>query len=432
MAGNFGFDIAAGMSQSTLNALMPQVYNAIYPDFLKGTINVSELDISSVDFDIQAPPTVTLQPSESAKAHIAASIDTLLTEANLKTQAVPDKFTLLGKSSSATFTATAPKVALTVNYKSKSSLPTVIPSASLTADAMVSVDSANSDLTLQLLKGTVNIPKNPVLTQLLNKGFVPSLIDYLNKNIFSSIKIPQLQYKSLKVSAPLPVVRQSYLTAFSDLGTKTPAIPGPLPWPEDHVYIAVDSPTLEAAARLIFPIGPNTGFNWDIVSGQVGATVNPPTVSSINADGSISASIEAQAECHLTLHTPRPLPNVSFGPSASATASATFRTCVQSSEVIIQLKGSPNFQFSFTWGIPGWINWFFKPIEEGLALALNNVLGPLIVNAIPEIPVYTIPDIPINLDNGKKIKIAIDNATPRGFGFQNSLLLVAAEATVSQ
>ena len=427
------FDVATGMYESALNALLTQLYNALYPNFLKEKINVGEVGISYVDSDIQGPPTVSLAPSADAKAHIAAAFETLYNaqraKAGVKAMAVSDKSAILDIASSATFTVNVSKLALTVNYSNGSS-PTKIPSAALVVHAMVSVDGSDSNLTFKLLGGTVTVPSDPTLTQLLNKAFLPYLIGYLNKKIFSPIKIPPLGYKSLHLSAPLPVVQQKYLTAFSALGSTPPNIPAPLPWPKDGVYIAADNSAMEAAAGIIFPLKGREKFSWDIISGHVGATVNSPKISHINADGGINASIEANASCQLTLHTPWPHHNVSFDPSATAGLSCTLRPLVEGRELKVVIESTPTTSFSFDWGLPSSINWLFSPLEAGLAAAINDTLGRLIADALRnlEIPILQIPVIPIDFGGGKKISIAIDEATPRGLN--GSLLVVSAQATV--
>ena len=425
------FDVAAGIYESALNAMLPQVYHALYPDFLKDNIKVNEVGISSVDFDIQAPPTVSMVPSEDAKSHIVAALETLYSAQQAKEGAkaltIADKSAVRAMASSATFSANVPKIALTINYENGSA-PTKIQSASLVAHATISVE--DDDLTVKILSANINIPNNSTLTQLLNNALVPLLIVYLNKNILSPIKIPHLGYKSLQLSAPLPVVQQSYFTAFSSLGSTPPAIPDPLPWPKEGVYIAVDIPTLEAAAGLFFPLGPQENFNWDIFSGHVGATVNLPTISSINDDGSISASIQANASCQLTIHTPSPLPNISIGPSATATLAVTLYPSIEDGELKVAITNIPTFSFSFDWGIPSWIGWLFYPLEAGLAAALNAVLGPLISDALKNlgITILQIPVIRIDFGGGKTITIAIDQAKPSEL---QGLLVVAAQATVS-
>ena len=438
MAGTLGFNVAAGMYQSTLNSVLQQVYNALYPDLLKGNIDIKKVDISSVDFDIQAPPSVKLVPSGEANAFIKAAFETAFETAcdakraepgyEVLTVAASDKSAALKMASSATFTANVSKLALTVYYANGSS--SKIPSASLVVHATITVDGSDSDMTVKILGATITIPNEPAMTGVLNNALVPYLIDYLNTKILGPIKIPPLAYKSLALSAPLPVVQQSYLTAFSALGSTPPTVPAPLSWPKDGIYVAIDISTMEAAARTIFPLGPQDNFRWKIFSGHVGATLNTPTISSINADGSINAVIKANASCQLTMKTPWPLKNISFGPSATASLAWTLRPLIEYGELKVVPEGIPIPNFSFSWGISGWINRLFSPLEAGLAAALNAVLGPLIANAlkIPGISIMKIPVISIDFEGGKMINIAIDRAVPSCL---DSLLVVTTKVTVS-
>ena len=179
-------------------------------------------------------------------------------------------------------------------------------------------------------------------------------------------------------------------------------------------------------------MGPKESFSWEIISGEVGATVNAPTVSNISADGTISAKIEAEAVCQLTLHTPWPLPNVSFGPKATASLACELRALVENSEVMLAFANIPHISFSFDWGIPGVWKYLLYPLEAGLSAALNGILGGLIGNLLKQlkIPVYEIPTITIPFGDGKKIKISIDQATPSGY--RGSLLIVTAQASVTK
>ena len=419
-----GFDVAAGIFESKLNGILSQVYDALHSTVLIGNISVGQPGISSVDFNVKASPTVSLQGSDEAKQHIETEIMNLK-GFNSKMPALPEI------ASSATFTASVSNVALKINYE-KSSAPTTIPSASLVAHAFITVDGDDSDFSIKILRATVNVPKNKVLTELLNNAFAPSLLNYLNTKILEPIKIPPLGFKSLKISTPLPVVQKSYFTAFSSLGNTPSTIPAPLPWPKDGVYIALDIPVLEAACRTIFPLGPQDSFHWDIFSGHVGATVNPPVIASINKDGSISASIQANASCQLKMKTLRPIPNITIGPSATAQIACTFRPVVENREVKIVIEGIPIPTFSFDWGgITGWINRLVFPLRAGLDAALNAVLGPLIgkVLKFPGIPVYSLPDINVDFGRSAKIKISIDQAKPSGL---DGFLVLTAQATVSK
>jgi len=285
-------------------------------------------------------------------------------------------------------------------------------------------------LTVQAVSATIATnPANPTLEDLLNKAFIPFFIPYLNKNILSPISIPALQYQSLAVSLPVPAVQQPNLVTYAALGTTQPDIPAPASWPSNCVFIGLDTTVLEMAASIPFPLGPGTGFDWDIINGRVEAQVHAPTNIKVNGDGSLSATIVADALAQLTLHTPWPLSNVSFGPRATASLSVTFQPMVINGDVYIAIEGIPIPSFSFDWGIPSWINWLFYPLQAGLSAALNAVFGPLIGNVLrfPPIKIFALPTISFDLA-GKQITINLNSATPSS---QNSMLILDVQASVS-
>lgn len=422
------YDIAAGMDNPTLNVVVAQVYKALYPNLLKNSINVGAVGISSVAFDINAAPTVDLAPSAAAKAYFEDAIATNKYGAtgNLDEDS---KQVLLNLADAASFNVAIPSIALTINYTSGAQPTTVNGSVAGAITIQAINQSGQNLLTVQLMSATISIPADPDMAGLLNNAFVPLLIPYLNAKVLDPIQIPALQYKSLQVSMPLPVVAAPYLTAYSALGATQPDIPGAYNWPTGCVYIALDVAAMQAAAGIIFPLGPSTGFNWDIISGEVGAQVLGPNPIFINPDGSLTATMVANASAQLTLHTPNWLPNVSFGPSATATLTGILLPSVNNGELELSIEGVPIPTFSFDWGIPSWINWLFDPIEDALAAALNAVLQPLLsqVLTFPPIPILSLPTISFNFE-GTQISINIVNATPSG---QNSLLLISAQATVS-
>ena len=321
---------------------------------------------------------------------------------------------LLEMASSATFTVTASKVALTVNYLNSSS-PTKVPSTSLVAHATVAVDD-DSNLTFKITSGTVCVRDNQALTELLNRALIPHLIKYLDKNILDDpIKIPPLVFNSLKLSTPLPVVQQSYFNICSSLGSCPHSIPKLLPWQKNGIYFAADIATIEAAVHIYFPIGPLNKFSWKIISREVGATMNAPAVSNISADGTIIAKIKAKASCQLTLHTPNStLQNVSFGPKTTANLACELYALAEDSEAKIAFANIPDISFSFDWGIRSRWKYVLYLLEKGLSKALNAILGNLISDLLKklEISVYKIPTIPIDFGDGKEIKISIDQTIP--------------------
>ncbi|HLK66715.1 MAG TPA: hypothetical protein VKU19_24940 [Bryobacteraceae bacterium] len=421
------YDIVAGMDNGTLNQLVKQVYSTLYPSIFKDTISVGQLGIASLGFDFNVAPTTNLQPSAEFRDYVA---DYLAKDTLYANVIEADRSTMLELAAAASFGVKAPSVVLTVAYQGGATPTTVKASLSGSINIQTQNTGGQNYLTVQIATANVSIPGDPALAGLLNNAIVPQfLIPYLNKNLLGPIKVPALQFSSLVVSMPAPAVQSPFVTAYSALGTAQPTIPPPNNWPANCVFTGVNTNAITKAAAIPFPLGPSTGFNWEIISGTVGAQVTAPTNISINSDGSISASITAYARCQLTLHTPNGLPNVDFGPSAQATIAATLRPSVVNQQVCFVMEGIPIPRFSFSWGIPSWIAWLFDPLAGALSAALNAILGPLIGNVLklPPIPVYTIPTISFTA-GGKSINIKIAQATTSS---RNSLLMVSAQLTVS-
>ena len=419
-----GFDVAAGIYESALNSILRKVYDALHCTLLKGSINVNELGITSVDFDIETSPTVSLQPSDEAKQHIKTEIEKITTG--------PEMSSLHEAASWATFSAKASDIAFTIHYENDSP-PTTISRVSLVAYFSSTVDGADSELTFTILCATITVPENPVLTELLNLAVVPYLVKYLNTKIVHQIQIPPIAFKSLHISTPLPVVQQSFFIAFSFLGSTPSTMPSPLPWPawpKNGPFVAVDIPVIEAASKSIFPLKPKDDFSWEIFSGHVGATLNPPKIANISNDGSISASIEANASCQLKIKTPWRLPDITIGLSATCELSSTLRPVVEKRKLKVVLESFEHPTFSFDWGIPYWLNYIFLPLEAGLAAALNDILSRLIRVSLDnqEFSVYSIPAINIPVAGDTMIEIDIDKAEPSGL--DGSMLVVTAVETI--
>ncbi|MCG5053137.1 MAG: hypothetical protein KA712_09275 [Myxococcales bacterium] len=428
-----GFDIAAGLDNGTLNTLIAQVYAAVYPSLFRDTIQVNEAGISSVSFDINQAPTALLTLSEADREQLEKAYKKALAVHASATSAESLAAKTVAAATTATLGLQASSVALTVNYTGGGTPTQVTASLAATVSIDAAVVSGNNVLTVQVVTAALNIPGQSALQALLNEGFVPGfLIPYLNQNILSPIQIPALAYGSLQVSMPVPVVNAPYVTAYSALGATPPDVPPPSTWPTGCVYVATDVAALTAAASIPFPIGPSTGFDWKIISGEARAQVLPPQGITINADGSLTATAVANASAQLTVHTPWPLPNFSFGPSATASLTATLQPSVVNGELVVQVAGIVLPSFSFSWGsIPDWVEWILSPLLDGLADALNAVFGPLIKDALSglSIPVYTIPSISIPLA-GKEISVHVNQATTSATA-GNSLLLVQAKASVS-
>jgi hypothetical protein len=427
------FDVVAGFDTAELNAAIATFYHTVYPNLLKNEINIGELGIASVGFDVKAPPTAELVPSLAARAHIEGLLAAPTGQLAPVAEAPPETRTaIIDAAAQATFSLSIPQLELTINY-TDGNPPTVIEAAA-TVELGIGTEtsSGHNFLTLIAIAGSVSIPADPDLAAIINNGAINTLLDYLNTQVLTPLTIPALQYNSLTVSVPVPVVQEGYALAFSALGLAPPDIPGPVAWPHNTLFFAADGALLTAAANTVLPIGPSDSFNWTIVSGSVGATVGPvdPGGVTINGDGSLNARVPCNAEAELTVDLPWPLPNITFGASATVNLAATATASVNAGELSFTLDSiaPPTFDFTFD-GLPSWISEFLG--LDALADALGAVLAPLITQIVKGLtfPVLSIPSEEITL-NGSTYTLSVSQVNISAIqGPQGELLLVTCQPT---
>ncbi|GAB4094220.1 hypothetical protein [Flaviaesturariibacter terrae] len=427
------YNVVTGMDNPTLNKLIGQFYGALYPAIFRNTLSVGQMGIDSVTFDFTSAPQARLASSLEAESYFRGEIDKMRRGGNLQLEEAHLE-SLIGAAAAAAFMVDAPAVQLTINYQGGTAPTTIAGSLTGIANATSSTSGGSNYLTAQIVNASVSLPGDPALEALLNSAVIPYfLVPYLNNTLLGPIRIPALQLGSLQLSMPVPAVQSPNVLAFSALGGTQPDVPAPGNWPGNCVFLGTDQSALQAAAALPFPLGPQTGFSWSIIDGSVGAQVSAPQNFSINSDGSISAVIQAAAWAQLTVHTPWPLPDFSFGPRASATIAGTLVPSVRNGELYVQLQGFPIPYFDFSWGsIPDWVRYLLYPLLAGLNAALNAILGPIISKAfsLPPIPVYQLPKVSVSL-GGKDFYISLTDATTAAGGPSNNLLLVKAQMQIS-
>jgi hypothetical protein len=425
------FDIVAGFDTAELNAALVTFYNAVYPNLLTGEVKVNELGIESVGFNVTAPPTAQLLPSAAVRAHLEQLVAAPAGKLAILADAPPDALAAITDAAAqASFSLSIPQLELTVNY-TDGSTPTVI-EASATVEMEIGTDTDSSGqnfLTLTAVTGSVSIPDDPALADIINNGAISYLLDYLNTNVLTPLSIPALQYRSLAVSLPTPVIQQGYALAFSALGFLPPSIPGPFAWPHNTLFFGADAALLVAAANTQLPIGPTDSFSWGILKGSIGATVGPvnPGGVTINGDGSLTVQIPANAEAQLSAKLWL-LGTISIGGSATANLAATATPSVTAGELSITIDSiaPPTFQFTFD-GVPG----FLSGALDALADAIGDALTPLISDAVQGLsfPVMSIPSQQVTL-NGSTYTLSISQENISAIqGPLAELLLVTCQPT---
>jgi len=266
----------------------------------------------------------------------------------------------------------------------------------------------------------VSIPSgNPVLIEVAN-WVMPDVVNVVNERLLSPFLIPALQFRSLTVSMPVPVVRDGFLLAYSALGWEQPDAPGSGDWPAGTLFAGVDSAVLAAAANMVLPQGTSSGFSLDAgpvhLSGNVGVEVPRFTLDSVrvNDDGSLTVQASCNARAQLGMRTDLLpfLPTFYFGPNATATVTVTARAAVVNGEVRMTLIDPPVPSFTFDLGsIPWWAVAIEAPLRPALASLAARLAGEVLRNF--SFSVYTIPTFSVSL-GGSSYDIRLLQATPSG------------------
>lgn len=384
------YDVAGGADDAALNAVSQAVYTGVYPKVFKGTIHVGQDNIQSFDYDIKSAPVFTLEPSAQLSE---------LHRARLKSAVKPNKLTAsVEEASQATFDTLFSSVDLKLVYEDNTNTAV---SGSLEASGQVRVN-ADSTLSLQLLKGTMTIPGEDALSQILNKVCIPMLIDYLNREIFSPIIIPPLKFYDVTLTLPVILVQNKTLLSFSVLSSPaspshvTPPPPGN--WPSGKVFLGPDVPLLNATAdgylkeesitgtwkyNISIPLVCNLGLtaNYRIEMGNVRFQLG----SQNSVTGSMDATAAAGFSGDCGIFKP------SFSASAAASPKLTASISALGSQVYLTILNVDdiNFKIEFS-GVPDYVNDVLSEIASAfgdvLAAALNVLKGLTI-------PVFTIPAI---------------------------------------
>ncbi len=386
-----GYDVAAGADQTALNTVASSIYTGVYPKVFKGTINVGEMGIASVSYDIQAAPTFSLSPSALVRAARAPRIQAAFSGDRLAAE--------LDGAAQATFNITFSKVALVINYSAPTP-PTQV-SGSLVGGGQVQVNS-DSTLSLSMLTGTITIPNEPTLSDLLNKAAIPLLIAYLNQQIFTPIAIPALSFSGVTLSLPVVLTQNGTLLAFSSMGSPvTP--PGPGTWISGKGFIAADAPLLNAVTNsVIGNIGPKGSWHWScdvgvcdlsldanysVVLSNAQFNLSPNPGSSVTGTVTVQASAGFSGSCGFF--------SPSFSATATATPTATASVSAVGSNVMVTFQSLDAISFDFNFsGVP----WYIPDFVLNL---LANAFAPIIASAVTSalsgtsFKVYQIPTIQV-------------------------------------
>lgn len=425
------FEIACGMDSKTLNILAAQVYTLLYESVFRHSIDINHSGISEIVFDISQSPTISLETNIKARDFWDAQLTEEPQTLNLPTLSRDQRSALLDTLESISLGFNIPAMSLKIHHLDGTPPLTVNATAVGTGSITTSVVNTQNTLTAIINSLQLSVSEDKGINDLLNALFIPPFINFLNHHLLDQIKIPALKFQTLEISMPVPVITGGSVIAYSALGSNQPSPPAhpPSGLPADALFVLVDRKVLQAALELPFPLGPSESFNWKIISGRVGARILEPSITSINQDGSLSISIRARAECQLTLHTPFIFPDVSFGPSADITITATANPLVKDNKIYIAFEKIHISSFHLTWLLPIWATPFMIPIELALRPLLNASICAIINRVLKNtyVPITTFPTLSFTVLN-QNVNINVNKAQTAS---TDSMLLICAGLTVS-
>jgi hypothetical protein len=392
------YDGVVGIDEPALNTFVASVYEATHDLLLKGSVPVSvpPLGVTQIDYDVAAAPTVLLAPSTFMRDLHRSLL------AELGGHDEPAMVAAANEASRASFELYLPSLVVVVRYGA--GVPTTQIDASLRAGLHLVVEG-DGVMTPDLVAMAIDIPDNPDLAEIVNRGLVPELTRLIEETFLRPIRIPPLGLGSLQVAPPVVVTGEGRLLATTAL---LPTLPEPAPlagaWPQHTVFVAV-VPTVvnrlvnDAAAAQPISGHWETQFKFLFISITLKADYTV-TVSDValelvpGQDGQLRGTAQLNLDVHFY---GRNLP--SFSATGTATPTLTVTAAVTAAnEVVVKLDDIEAITFDLDFkGVPG--------IFDNLIETIANALAPAIIGAVegeltklPPQAVTKIPEIPIVLD----------------------------------
>ncbi|MGJ1197837.1 hypothetical protein ACR777_17085 [Sphingobacterium spiritivorum] len=416
------YNIVMGTDNKTLNPLVKQVYQKIYPNIFTGSKDISSEFFLAVFYDINESPTVDLSQRVKLKKEDFQQFKSAdLLEEELFLDAHEEDL-ILDMLSKATFQAYFPNINLKLKLKDTSLLNINI-KVSAKVNIQTSIEGKQNYLSATILTADLEIKDTEDYKEYideLKKYILPLLIHVLNKDLLDKIKLPALTFKDVTVSLPIPVVEKSFVTAYSCIGARQPDTYTSLNWPADTVFAGIDSHAIETMSAIPFPLKKEKEFSWKIISGHVLAQVFNPRAFVIQTDGSIEGKIDAELLAQLTLK--KGFFKISFGPHGKATIKATFKPVVHNGRLLLTVKDLNIPKLDIDFGIAKWAEYLLKPLSFGLSLALNEIFLPLVSAILRqiEIPIMHFPTISFEI---KGITFNINIIEAKTSKLENLLLI---------
>lgn len=222
MADKQGYDSITGTDQAAANAILAQLYEAVYPAIFSGSFEVGSDGIASIGYDIAAAPTVSftsnIYPTDKGVAAFGMSF---------------------------------PALTVSVQAEGGASQHAM---GSIAGLARANVDP-DGTLHFHIDELVIDIPSDPSLTALANRWLAAPLARLLNHELLAGIRIPPIDWAGVKMTpGPALLADNGFLMVYSALAsTGLPYAYGTAGhWPAGKPFFAADNTLLNHIADALF------------------------------------------------------------------------------------------------------------------------------------------------------------------------------------
>ncbi len=398
------YDGVVGIDEPALNQFVQSVYQALHDVALKGTVTLPtpQLGVSAIGYDVASVPQISLSPSALVQQHYRAMLAAMNVPAGSLDSAAAAQ-------SQASFGLAIETLNVAVDH-ADGTAPTQF-QASVQAGLEVTVQTAGV-MTPSVTTLAINVPGDPVLSELINQLLVPELTGMIS-TFLEPVRIPPLGLGAVQLSPPTVVTGDGRLLATTALA---PAVPEAAPlaggWPQRVMFAGVDTALVNVLLDTATAGKPIQG-HW-----QKTYQFWPFSVT-VNADYSAALSqfavnfvpgqngrVQGTAQLHGTVHLWGKLFSVTAAISATPTVQAT--ASISGNELLVKLDALDNITVTLDiHNFPGVLDGLISDIVNALGAQISAALTPVIA-ALPPQPITKIPSIPITV-KGETVVITLQN-----------------------
>lgn len=421
------FDAVAGADESALNAILAAFYQAI-PSLFTQQFQVNQDDVTSIQVEIQAPPTVSLlAPSvfhDEAREFAAPHVSPQMLEQAVRMLAA------------GTLTLNLSRMAATVN--GGPSPINVNATAAIAAVLGVEQNGQGQNvIVISLMSAVFDVPGDPFTTTILNSYLGPKLVAYLNTSVFGPFQIPALTLAGINFVAPTITddtspAGDNFIMVYTGLQPVTLPDPGSADWPTGTLFIAVDANALNTVAAAALPNKSDSGcFDPPNLDWKYGISFAPNIQIQPGNGNEVTVSMSVTGGAGFLLHTPNWLPNFGFSGSitgsctASADLIATPSGNNQAIGICIQSAGNFNLQLNID-DIPSWVMDIFSPLIDPLLDIIGAAAAAILQNFT--FTVYTLDAISLSFANLPAYQLVLNNLALNQIAGPGGLPLAAVTA----